>query len=219
MFLFSVWSLCEDHLGEEDGRRPRELHPLHTGPRLWKVRIIPLRFFLVCLGWDQTSDLPRTGGRSRHVPGRESSPSCITSRGTLAHVRPSKHHVIKRPRGIHLQLFDCGFGSRPASLAKLEAVVFCRLPLQLRISLRANYWALSELHWEGPFALPIYLLCFVKPWLTSWSLPTSTDIYRLQLRFNAVLTGSYVPLSPSMKSLPLRRRVSLTPVILETLGS
>lgn len=54
--------------------------------------------------------------------------------------------------------------------------------------------------------------------LISLLLPASTDIYRLQLRFNQVLTGSYMPLSPPMKSLPLRC-VSLTPMIMETLGS
>lgn len=105
MFLVSVWSLCEDHLGEKDSGWPWKLHPLHTGPRLWKVRIIPSRFS--CLsGWDQTSDLPRTGRRRRHVPGRESSLSCITSRGTLTYVLTIKtSRNEKSPRHLSAALW------------------------------------------------------------------------------------------------------------------
>lgn len=38
---FSVWPLCEDHLGEKDSEWPWKLHPLHARPRLWKVRNVP----------------------------------------------------------------------------------------------------------------------------------------------------------------------------------
>lgn len=67
---------------------------------------------------------------------------------------PSKHHVMKSPQGVHLQLFDCGFGLRPTCLAKLKVVVLCCLSLKLQILLWANYLTLCNSDWKVVLALP-----------------------------------------------------------------
>lgn len=66
---------------------------------------------------------------------------------------PSKHHVMKSPQGVHLQLFDCGFGLRPTCLAKLKVVVLCCLSLKLQILLWANYLTLCNSDWKVVLAL------------------------------------------------------------------
>lgn len=71
--LFSVWPVCEDHAGEEVSQRPWKLHPLYTGPSLWKVRTLmplwyvplpPLSVYLCLKPKDWTSPILPTRRRS-----------------------------------------------------------------------------------------------------------------------------------------------------------
>lgn len=108
MSFFSVWSLREDHLREKDSGWPWKLHPLHTGPRLWKVRIIPLRFSCLSVIETKRQIFPELADHLDMFLGE--SPVCLASRPkSPSHMWwPSKHHVMKSPQAIHLQFCDCG---------------------------------------------------------------------------------------------------------------
>lgn len=100
--------------------------------------------FLVCLVETKRQIFPELAEDPDMFLGE--SPVRLASRPeTPSHMCwPSKHHVMKSPQGIHLQLFDCGFGSRPVFLAKFEVVVFWCLSLKLLFPLWGNYLTLCN---------------------------------------------------------------------------
>lgn len=71
--MISVWPLCKDHSGEKDHQRPWKLHPLYTGPCLWKVRNVALRSLslTLCLSVAETKhpDFPMFCWKSASTEG------------------------------------------------------------------------------------------------------------------------------------------------------
>lgn len=131
-------SQCDPYVKITLGRKTVDDHenyiPCSLDPIFGKY-VSSLWDFLVCLVETKRQIFPELADDPDMFLGE--SPVRLASRPEApSHMCwPSKHHVMKSPQGIHLQLFDCGFGSRLASLAKLEVVVLCCLSLKLRIPL------------------------------------------------------------------------------------
>lgn len=91
LLLFSVTPMWRSLWGKRQWTTMKTTSPAHWTPSS-ESTYRPFELF-VCL-WLKLSRLPRTRRRYRHVPGRESSPCCITSPVSSQMWWLSKHHVV-----------------------------------------------------------------------------------------------------------------------------